>query len=228
MNFYGGGLGDRLIDESVFPKEIKEFLRDEENLLLQISPSFNTLIEVGCMHGRYVEWAVKHNLRYIGIDVVHSYINEGTTKSKTFNSSIEPKFILGGAEELHILLNWETLGIDKTKALLFFPFNSIGNMNDCIPVITSIRRSGAPFFISTYSTTPEVTLCRQKYYSACNYRGLYMKNDERGVTFISDDGLNTIAYHPEFIINVFRNKGLIVKMIGFSAVGIAYVSTSII
>lgn len=228
MSFYGSGLGDRLIDESLFPNEIKDFLKDEEKLFSQINSSFDTLVEVGCMNGRYLEWAMKRKLWYVGIDVIPSYIDEGIIRAKAIDYSAESRFILGGAEELHVLLNWKALGINQAKTLLFFPFNSIGNMHDCVPVIRSLKKSETPFIISTYVTTTDANLCRQKYYDSCKYCGLHMNNDERGVTFISDDGLNTIAYHPEFIIKVFENEGLHVEAIKFSTLGIAYISSKIL
>jgi hypothetical protein len=228
MDFYGSGLGDRLIDESLFPLEIKEFLRGEDRLLEQCISSFDSLIEVGCMRGRYLQWAIDRGLNYFGIDIVSSYIETGHKRlGEVHTGLLKCDFILGGAEDIDVLLDWKILGIDPQKALLFFPFNSFGNMQDFLPVIRSIRRSGARFFISTYSTIPNATLCRQRYYDACLYLGLEKVEDNRGVTFISRDGLHTIAYHLDFLIKSFKKERMIVDATNFADIGIIYTSPNV-
>lgn len=228
MDFYGSGLGDRLIDESLFPSEIKEFLRGEDLLLEQCISSFDSLIEVGCMRGRYLQWAIDRVRNYFGIDIVSSYIEMGRERlGGICTGSLKCDFVLGDAEDIDILLDWKALGADPQKVLLFFPFNSFGNMQDFLPVIRSIKKSGARFFISTYSTIPGATLCRQRYYEACSYLELEKVEDNRGVTFISRDGLRTIAYHPDFLVEAFKKEGMLVDVISFADIGIAYSSPNV-
>lgn len=225
MSFYGSGLGDRLIDESLFPLEIKKFLIEEERLLNQSKSSFNSLIEVGCMHGRYLQWAIEHVQNYIGVDIVPSYIDAGHRRLKEyFYESLRCNFILGSAENIDTLLNWKMLGINQHKALLLFPFNSFGNMQNYLSVIRSIKRSGVPFFISTYSTTPKATLCRRRYYEACSYKNLEKIENKRGVAFISDDGLCTIAYHQDFLLKLFKKEDMRTNIINFAGIGTIYTS----
>ncbi len=69
-DFYESGRGDRLIDPFLFPEEIKQFLLCEKRILEALAGSFNLLVEVGSMYGRYLKWAVENGKRYFGIDVV--------------------------------------------------------------------------------------------------------------------------------------------------------------
>lgn len=223
MSFYGSGLGDRLIDDDVFPTEIREFLREEQRLLNRASSSCDLLVEVGCMHGRYLDWALNHKKSYVGIDIVERYIELGRARLTELHAPVSRyQFILGGAEELNTLLKPELFDAEPQRTLLLFPFNSFGNMQSCVPVIRSLERSRLPFFISTYLTSPNATACRQQYYGACSYQGLEMIKDSQGVTFRAEDGLYSIAYHPDFILGVFADAGLVIEATQFARIGIAY------
>jgi len=57
-DFYEDGRGNPLIDPLFFPPEVEDFLKKEELILLSIKDSLDLLIEVGCMQGRYLDWAV--------------------------------------------------------------------------------------------------------------------------------------------------------------------------
>jgi len=225
MSFYGTDIGDRLIDERYFPGEIKKFLNKEKELLSQADSAYDFLVEVGCMHGRYMEWALVQNKAYIGLDVVSRYIERGRKRAQDLSVSDDRcQFILGGAEEIDVKIIPELLGIKSNRFLLFFPFNSFGNMRDCNLVIGSLKRSKLPFLISTYLTTSEATSCRQKYYEACQYHGLKVTEDVDGVRFSADEGLCSVAYHADFLLGIFRSADLEVKGKKFSKIGIAYSS----
>jgi hypothetical protein len=53
------------------------FLKQEEHLVSAVADGIDTPIEVGCMHGRNVDWAVKHKKSYFDLDQVHRYIRTG-------------------------------------------------------------------------------------------------------------------------------------------------------
>jgi hypothetical protein len=101
-------------------------------------------------------------------------------------------------------------------------------MQDSTQVIRSIKKSGLRFFISTYSATSFNTLCRRRYYESCSYLDLIEKEDDQGVTFISKDGLCTIAYHSKFLLEVFKRESINVDVINFKGIGIAYTSHNLI
>jgi len=228
MNFYDSNLGDCLIEESVFPTEIKEFLQEEERLLTQAIFSCDLLVEVGCMHGRYLDWALEKGKAYAGIDVVSRYIKLGQARAIELGLPAgRCQFILGGAETIDTLLKLEIFEIEQNRTLLIFPFNSFGNMQSCVPVINSLKRSQLPFFVSTYLTTPKATTCRKQYYGACSYQGLTMIKDSQGVTFKAKNGFCSIAYHPDFLLGIFKSANLAVETNQFAQIGIAYTTPGI-
>ncbi|XOU94692.1 MAG: methyltransferase domain-containing protein [Candidatus Kerfeldbacteria bacterium] len=202
-NFYANGLGDQLIDESCYPQSIKDFLRDEEAYLTIISSSFDILVEVGCMHGRYLDWTVKNGKKYIGIDPVKRYITVG--KNSVSSLELDPedyKFILGSAEDLPLLLSDVLSNQSKGRVLLLFPFNCIGNMSDLSAVLKSVHDTGFSYLISTYNTDSYANYCRMEYYQQCGFKMIKMDLKSEGILFTSVDDLHTIAYH----INYFQSQ----------------------
>ena len=223
MSFYDDGPGDRLVDDATYPNEIREFLRREEDLLLSAKSSYDLLVEVGCMHGRYLNWALDHDKAYVGIDIVPRYIELGATEANELRlPSNRCQFILGDAGIIDTLVDPTLLGTDRSRMLLFFPFNSFGNMPTCAPIIKAVKQSLAPFLISTYTTSTSSTASRRHYYGACSYTGLGATENEEGVLFTANDGLSSIAYHLEFIFNVFASASLPVEATRFGQIGIAY------
>jgi len=222
-NFYESGKGDRLIDPLLFPEEIKQFLLYEKRILEALSASFDLLIEVGCMYGRFLKWAVENSKCYLGIDVVERYIENG--KKTVLDSRLDStkyRFILGGAENIAELVKPDEWSIKLNRCILFFPFNSFGNINEPLAVIRSIKKSGLPFLISTYGTDQETNRCREQYYRNCGYSEIVSVQDEKGVRFVSPDGLSTIAYHPDYLQKIFILSSLEVTIVHFSRIGVAF------
>jgi hypothetical protein len=218
--FYASGLGDRLIDSETFPLTILGFLQGEEAVLRVISRDVDTLIEVGCMEGRWLEWAMEMRKRYVGIDVVSRYIQECLSRIARMNlSSDQCQCMLGSATDLESLKScWSS----SVHPLVFFPFNSFGNMEDPCAVIESLRKSGMPFLVSSYDTSAYATACRLEYYANCQYGDLQCVENDRGVLFHSPDGLHSFAYHEDFLLHEFRKRGLGVEVIVFANIGKMY------
>jgi len=222
-DFYGKGKGDRLIDPLFYPKNIRLFLADEEALLNRLSPYFDLLVEVGCMHGRYLEWAIKNRKHYLGVDVVRRYISAGNARLGGFISSTQKhKFVLGGAEKISKIVVPSDWDVNEERCLLLFPFNSFGNIFNPLPVVKSLSQKCLPFLISSYRTSMRATVCRDKYYRNCGYSRLRMHKSRKGIYFTSPDGLNTVAYGRSFIQQMFRSVGMGVCLVSFSQIGMAY------
>lgn len=202
-DFYISGQGDRLIDPLFYPKAISIFLKDEQKLLKSLISSFDLLIEVGCMHGRYLCWAVKYKKHYLGIDVVRRYITVGIQRISELRLSKDRyRFVRGGAEQIAALVKLDDRKINPENCVAFFPFNSFGNIPKPEPVVRSLKESGLPFLISSYRTSQKAMECRQGYYRNCGYRKIRRIVNKKGVRFISLDGLSTIAYSPFFFKRV--------------------------
>lgn len=222
-DFYESGKGDRLIDPLLFPEEIKQFLTCEKRMLEALADSFDLLVEVGSMHGRYLKWAVENGKYYLGIDIVQRYIGIG--RKIILDSQLDPteyRFILGEAENITELVRLDEWDVKPNRCILFFPFNSFGNMNDPLTVIRGIKKSRLPFLISTYGTSKEINICREKYYRNCGYSEIVSVQDEKGVRFVSPDGLFTIAYHPDYLQEIFTITNLEAAIVHFSQIGVAF------
>ena len=222
-NFYGKGKGDRLIDPLFYPRSIQLFLADEEALLKRLSTSFDLLVEVGCMHGRYLEWAATNEKHYLGVDVVRRYISAGNSRLKEFKSSTQKqRFVLGGAEKISKIVVPSDWDVNVDRCLLLFPFNSFGNMPKPLSVVESLGQRCLPFLISSYRTSMRATACREIYYRNCGYSRLRTYKSQKGVRFTSPDGLNTVAYGKAFVQQMFWSVGMSVRLVPFSQIGMAY------
>jgi hypothetical protein len=221
--FYDSGQGDRLVDASCYPLEIVHFLHEEQRLLNLLADSIDLLVEVGCMEGRYLDWAFANDKMYLGIDIVQRYIEAGKTRLKTGRfPAFSYRMRIGDAEEISTLLKAEGFEYSNTRALLFFPFNSFGNMSSAERVIENLADANLPFVISTYGTSTDANACRHTYYKSCEYKDITMNANDDGVRFFSPDGLNTIAYSSTYMQVLFNRYKLTVQRLPFSCIGIAY------
>jgi len=221
--FYGSDLGNRLIDPRRFPDGIKLFLSEEERLLDSMSSSFDLLVEIGCMHGRYLNWAVARKTAYLGVDIVQSYVDEGQENVRQLGlDQTKYRFARCGAENIETITTPAKLRVDASRVLLFFPFNSIGNIARLEPVILALKMANSPFLISTYGTDDEATRVPSVYYAKCGYEALECCKESRGIRFRSPLGFCSIAYHPAYVADAFRKHGITVDAVVFAEIGIGY------
>src|SRR5579859_5775125 len=148
--FYDNGHGDRFTDSSLVNDEIAWFLQEEQEILDSIAEDIDALIEVGCMHGRYLDWAVQHRKLYFGLDQVHRYITAG--KDEIRRKKLDGKnfnFILSGAEQLAGLVERRIINTRPERTLALFPFNSFGNMVDPLVILRNLQQSKLLYLISS-------------------------------------------------------------------------------
>jgi len=224
--FYDAGAGDRLVNPSCYPSPIKTYLADEEDLLNSQQGTFTMMVEVGCMEGRYLIWAKNAGKRYLGLDVVPRYIREGRRRASSGHIR-GARFELCDARLLYAELKRRDLIPQGQLPIFVYPFNSFGNMDETEKVIVSLLQTRFPFLIFSYGIDDLSTAVRQEYYGNCQYRNLRIQACPEGVRFISDDGLDTIAFAPRFLRGIFRDKGLFVYAYRFSEVGVCYSPLSI-
>jgi hypothetical protein len=225
--FYQTGLGDRLVDEATYPLDIKRFLTSEERLLLRLSSSFDTLVEVGCMTGRHLQWSLQHGKSYIGIEPVGRYASEARRAVASLGHAGARCHILTiSAEWLHTAVPDYLKRLDG-RALFFFPFNSFGNAQHPEPILRSLSGCPGEILISSYRTSLHATRVRQRYYERCRYGGLRCYVSRRGVRFRANEGLNTVAYRPSLIVRLAKTCDMDIVALPFSTIGLAYASRTI-
>jgi len=221
--FYAAEHGERLIDENRYPPEIALFVREEAALLDTLAPSFDGLLEAGCMHGRYLDWAVRHEKAYLGLDIVARYVERGRALAAA--RGLDPcrhRFVLGAAEQLDAQLGAQRAAERAARWAVLFPFNSFGNVPDPAPVIDALCAARAPFLVSSYATSPRATDVRARYYRNCGYGGVRALADERGVCFVAAEGLRSFAYDPRYLTALFAARGIALEATPFAEIGIAY------
>jgi hypothetical protein len=219
-DFYGTGPGDRLVDESKYPPAIRLFLTGEKMVLASTIGDASILVEAGCMSGRYLPWAVEHDLDYLGIDIVTRYVEAGREAVRRSGLSPDRYRFLSLPAEALVDLSFS----DASRALVFFPFNSFGNASRPEAVAVCLQHMGAPFLISTYATSEAATLSRLRYYEATGMQEVRCSRSQIGVTFESTDGLYSTAYSQRQMRRFFPATRL--RATSFGEIGVAWSPTT--
>lgn len=224
--FYSNGLGDRLVDELRYPAGIRAFLSAERRLLVALRPMFGTLVEIGCMDGRHVQWAVTHGKRYLGVEPVSRYV--AAAQRSIERSKLDParfRVVEGAGEDLDEILGAQLARGER--CLVFFPFNSFGNASHPATILNTLRRVRRPVLISSYRTTESATRIRAQYYERCGYRHLRKEVSASSIRFVTDDGLNSVAYRCGHLSRLAADRGLELEPVRFGRIGLAFVSPAV-
>lgn len=206
-SFYSHGDGDKLIDVKSYPIEIEGYLRDEYQSILELMKNFEGIVEVGCMMGRYLQLAREMDKKYLGIDPVSRYIDQGNLMIR--QSGLDQQkfsFFHGFAENLDSISMRYCL--HGKKYVLVFPFNSFGNIINPIPVLQAIKKSQLDYVVYSYRTDPATNEIRYKYYLQSGMEGLLMITENLGIRYISKNGLSSMAYYPKKLHHLFSHEDL--------------------
>jgi len=116
-DFYNSGKGDCLVNSRNYPPEIKSYLQSEKEVLKLLSNKLKGIVEVGCMNGRYVEWALAEEKLYYGIDIIERYIEAGLKRLKKSGIHLSRVNLqVWSANSIHEFVIQERL----SQVLLFF------------------------------------------------------------------------------------------------------------
>lgn len=232
--FYGELGGDRLVDSSNYPPEILDYLKCEEQIIIQTFDNYgyNQFVEVGCMDARSLPLAASLAVPYYGIDIVDKYIIEAQNKinaSQENSENINAEVHKISVYYLADYLKQSPLRISANKPsrpLAIFPFNSFGNIDSPELAIQSIGDCNMDLLILSYRTDDHSTRARSRYYENCGYSEVIMDESEQGVRFTSPEGLSSVAYDEDYLKDLL-GKRLSVKTYLFSEIGVGYHGTVI-
>lgn len=226
-NIYHETQGRNLLNQENYPDEVKAYLLKEKQILSQLKPDFKVLIEVGCFDGTYLQFCHRHRKKYIGIDINPEYLEEGKHKADFFRTpSNEYEFHNLNAQNLHEIKSKSQLFMStpKEEILVLFPFNCLGNIPNVQSVIDSLNNLGLAYFVSNFNTTHEATRVRERYYGNCDYDTVLQQVGSEGVRFTSIDGLNSVAYDLNFLINKFIHTNPHTQMVHINGIGIGLIN----
>lgn len=228
QTFFEQGAGDRLMDPACHPPAITEFLNEEREMLSSTTDHIDMLVEVGCMDGRNLDWALLHGKRYIGVDLNQRHIQTAQRTAEERGLHDRVQFVAGDARYIDALIAPVMRGVSPSRALLFFPFNSFGLMPGPARTLRSIHASGLRLLISSYQTTSVATACRASYYQRCGYRALAVSEDRRGVWFSSPEGLRSVAYKARYLLGLCTARGLSAAPTSWGKINQAYASPELV
>jgi hypothetical protein len=220
--FYESNIGFNILNPDNYTEEILHYLACENDLFKLLLEKYKAVVEIGCADGRHLELVYGMRKKYLGIDIVQERVLEATEKALSLNSAIQEVFFYcGDVKNLSsIMTNFD--GFDAENSLIFLPFNIMGNASQISKVISSLVELGYSFYISSFKTNRIATINRETYYRNCGCKNLALIESPYGIRFFSEDGLDSIAFHPEWILNQFSCKGIHLRTFELGSIGIAY------
>lgn len=210
--FYGERKGWRMFDSHPLTPEIRNYLASEAEFLGDVmrAGGYKTLIEVGCGYGRYLDWALSRSYHYLGMDIVQWLVDMGqlrTARAKKKFPHLSCGVVRHPAEEIDRLVRELALDHPEQKALVFFPFNCMGNVAQFDTVVSSLAKTGLDLVVSTFKTDATATKFRKEYYGKCGYEQLNSRILKQGLLIVSEEGFHAMAYHQDVLVNAFRKRG---------------------
>lgn len=224
MTVYESGAGDELVNPHNYNREVSSYLKEEEEIFSRLAVKYETVIEAGCMDGRYTKLTLDLGRKYIGIDIVERYIESANKKYKKWVAENKAAFFCVGLENLFIVPEIIRT-INSSKTVTVFPFNSFGNIKNTAAAIDCLCSVSMDFAIFTYKTNDLAKHTRADYYRRSGFPSLHCTDDESGVRFESPEGLDSIAYSEKYLKKKFEEKGRSLKAIDFGAIGILFQSS---
>jgi len=218
---------DRLMDPANHPDDVALFMRHEREALGALAPRIDRLVEVGCMDGRYLELAVRHGARYVGVDLVTRHVEAARLRARGLGLD-EPAVVFrqGDAQRLGPTLSG-LAGRPGGRDLVVLPFGLFGALPDVDEAAAGLAELGWPFFLSLYRPTERMTAARRQYYVRCGYDGIRVVRDHRGVWLTTAAGLRVAAYDTAFLRDLWLRHGLAVEAIELSPLNLLCVSAAV-
>jgi hypothetical protein len=213
--FYGERKGWKMFDSRSLTPEIRSYLNNETEFLGGImARNYDTLVEVGCGYGRYLEWALNRSYSYVGIDIVPWLVDLGQLRieaARRKHAGADCKILLHPAEEIASLVRDLSLRLRDKKPLIFFPFNCLGNVSSFEAVLDSIQEAALPVVVSTFKTDALSTKIRKDYYRNCGFEQLNSRIMRQGLLMVSAEGFHAMAYHGDWLASAFHKRNFELK-----------------
>lgn len=201
-SFYHTKNGEMIMNPETFTEGITKQLTEEHRFIMScMIGSYDYLLEVGCGPSERAKDVVRIGKSFLGIDINPKFVD---IANKTF---LEQKLSQAQAEVFSALrLNKSNymLPLDK-KALIYFPFNLMGNLDDFHLVLGNMIEIGQDFCFSTYKMNEPARVARLGYYSNCGCQNIRFSGTPIGNLFDSQDGLHSAAFKIGYIVDLIND-----------------------
>ncbi|GEM_PF-6363839 len=214
--FYAFESGWRMFDTSSLTSVVNSYLCAERELVTQYlrhqGMHTDEFIEVGCGYGRYLPLVLAENINYCGIDLVKWLVTLGKVRLALCAPLTQQKARIEAhsADHLRELLQQNNQDASQRFCVLF-PFNCFGNMSSPRRVLQQLAGINVDIIISGFLPDEANTRIRRDYYEKCGCRNLSVSYSEQGTTIISEDGLHSLAYHPDSLEKLLAEFGFALR-----------------
>ncbi|MEI2747303.1 MAG: hypothetical protein V9E88_00905 [Ferruginibacter sp.] len=217
MSIYKSGVGDELVNPENYNIEVIDYLDEEARILEMLISKFNTVIEAGCMTGRNLKLIHSLGKKYIGVDLERRYIIEAKLN---FGSVENALFVCSDIINIEdVLINSKQ---SKETAVIVFPFNSFGNVNDNYTTLKCLLQQRFEIVIFTYRNDSVTNEVRKDYYKKSGFKNLVIEENADGVRFHDKTGLDSKAFSKYWFDNLGSQTNNIFYHNHFAKIGVAY------
>jgi len=217
VSIYKSSVGDELINPENYNDEILLYLAEEAKILKSIISNFETVVEAGCMSGRNLELVASLNKNYVGVDLEKRYIEEAKKKYSSFERAM---FVCDDIINLESIL--QGYNFQKKNLAVVFPFNSFGNVSDNFNTLNSLLQAKFNVIIFTYRNDNFTNGIREDYYQKSGFNNMSVEENNNGVRFFNEAGLNSKAFSKQWFDKVGTKTNIYFNFQNFSNIGVVY------
>jgi hypothetical protein len=214
-NVYDTVIGEALMDDINYPDSIIKFIAAEKEIAAYVSESFSTLVELGCHTGFYTQLAIERGLKYIGVDSTLKSIELARIQ---FGESPQVSFHCENAFSALGTMLWDGV----PKPLLFFPFNSFGNIYTDLQKAKEVFTHNIPVLVSLFKTDDTATSARLSYYERSGLQNLRTIDGDDTVCVSADGRFLSAAFNRNAMVRLGRSAGFRLTIFDMSEVGACY------
>lgn len=213
---YGRSYGWNMFDCSCLTPEVREYLAEEDTRVGQVVDAddlLDTIIEVGCGYGRYLDFAAEHGLRYVGVDIVDWMVDLARARYTALaaTTNLQAGFLRACASELPYALSRGSFAVEPNRALVLFPFNCLGNVEALDDAIDCLRALGSQIAVSGFLDHDAATRVRTEYYRECGLELTGVESTPEGAKIVGRDSFNSIAFSVDELTHRFGKAGYVIE-----------------
>jgi len=220
--FYTTNGGDQILNSDNYPAAIQQFLKNESAVIDEIIKSPNLgismLIEVGCGKMVNLQLAKQNNIKYLGLEISPHDIR--MARERIVRAPLQYKDARVECIDILTVKKSDLKLSEEEKPLLFLPFNLFGNIAPIALLLARFRRLGIDVAVSLYKTDDRTKEMRKTYYSNCGYNQLTEHSHPTGSYFRASEGLYTVAYDHNYLMDLFEAFGFKASMINAGDFGV--------
>jgi hypothetical protein len=159
----------KLLDPCCYGQHISAYLSSERAMVKELLRTYDTIVEVGCFNGTYVDLAMYNMKNYIGID---KNVYPRTIPLNKRSHAVVEFHCVDMNDEIGFIKTLDASRLPKDRMLFVFPFNVMGYMHSPAHIIKLLIKWRAGMFISLFKNNDFALQTRLAYFTNAGLKDL--------------------------------------------------------